>query len=114
LILIGIPIVLSLIVIGLVIKVFGRVVILFIFGQSLAAAFNKHQISPVAAVLLGLLVFGFIGFVPVLGFFFSFVMGIFGWGVALRTKFGTVENWFHRGPRPVVTAPPAPPTPPAA
>jgi len=109
LILIGIPIVLSLVVIGLVIKVFGRVVLLFIFGQSLAAALNKRQISPVAAVLLGLLVFGFIGFIPVLGFFFSFVMGIFGWGVALRTKFGTVENWFHRGPRPIVTAPPAPP-----
>jgi len=109
LILIGIPIVLSLVVVGLVIKVFGRVVLLFIFGESLAAAFNKHQISPIAAVLLGLLVVGFIGFIPILGFFFSFLMGIVGWGIALRTKFGTVDNWFRRGPRPVVPAPPAPP-----
>ncbi len=112
LILIGIPIVLSLAVAGMIVKVFGRIVVLFLFGESLAAAFNKRSISPIAAVLLGLLVFGFIGFVPVLGFFFSFVMGIMGWGIALRTKFGTVENWFHRGPRPFVQAPPAPPAPP--
>ena len=97
---------------GMIVKVFGRIVVLFLFGESLAAAFNKRSISPIAAVLLGLLVFGFIGFVPVLGFFFSFVMGIMGWGIALRTKFGTVENWFHRGPRPFVQAPPAPPAPP--
>ncbi len=109
LLLIGIPILFSLMVIGMIIKVFGRVVILLIFGESLAAAFNKRSISPIAAVLLGLLVFGFIGFIPVLGFFFSFLMGIMGWGIALRTKFGTVENWFHRGPRPFVPAPPAPP-----
>jgi hypothetical protein len=114
LILIGIPIVLSLVVVGVVIKVFGRVVLLLIFGESLAAAFNKRSITPVAAVLLGLLVFGFIGFIPVLGFFFTFLMGIVGWGIALRTKFGTVENWFHRGTRPGVPAPPLPPVPPAA
>jgi hypothetical protein len=112
LILIGIPIVLSLAVAGLIVKAFGRVVILFLFGESLAAAFHKRQISPIAAVLLGLLVFGFIGFIPVLGFFFSFLMGIMGWGIALRTKFGTVDNWFRRGPRLFVPAPPAPPAPP--
>jgi hypothetical protein len=113
LILIGIPIVLSLVVIGLVVKVFGRVVILLIFGESLAAAFNKRSLSPIAAVLLGLVIYGFIEFIPVLGFFFSFLMGIMGWGIALRTKFGTVDNWFRRGPRPFVPAPPAPPGPPA-
>ena len=112
LLLIGIPIVLSLVVAGLIVKVFGRVVILLIFGESLAAAFNKRQISPIAAVLLGLVIYGFIGFIPVLGFFFSFLIGIMAWGIALRTKFGTVENWFRRGPRPIVPAPPAPPAPP--
>ncbi len=114
LLLIGIPIVLSLVVVGLIVKVFGRVVVLLIFGESLAAAFNKRSISPIAAVLLGLVVFGFIEFIPVLGFFFSFLMGIMGWGIALRTKFGTVDNWFRRGPRPLAPAPPAPPVPPAA
>jgi hypothetical protein len=107
--LIGIPIVLSLAMIGFVVKIFGRVVLLFVFGESLAKAFNKPSPSPIAAVLLGLLVFGLIGFIPILGFFFSFLMGIMGWGIALRTKFGTVGNWFQRGPRPAAPAPPAPP-----
>ncbi len=114
LILIGIPIVLSLAMIGMVVKIFGRVVLLFAFGESLAKAFHKPAPSPIAAVLLGLLVFGLIGFIPILGFFFSFLMGIMGWGIALRTKFGTVGNWFQRGPRPLVPASPAPPAPPAA
>ena len=38
------------------------------------------------------------GFVPVLGFFFGFVMNAVGWGVAIRTKFGSRENWFVKTP----------------
>jgi len=91
--------VLSLVVVGLVIKVFGRVVLLFIFGESLAAAFNKHQISPIAAVLLGLLVVGFIGFIPILGFFFSFLMGSSA-GHRPADEIRDGHNWFRRGPRP--------------
>ena len=113
LILIGIPIVLSLVVVGMIVKAFGRVVLLLLFGESLARAFNKHQISPVGAVLLGLLVYGFIVFIPFLGFFVSFLLGILGWGVALRTKFGTTTNWFQRGTRPIIPTPPAP-APPSA
>ena len=111
LVLIGIPILMSLTAIGMAVKVFGRVVILFLFGESLAAALNKKQVTPVGGVLLGLLVFGFIGFIPVLGFLFTSVLGIFAWGITLRTKFGTVENWFRRGPQPPApfSCPPAPP-----
>lgn len=114
LVLIGIPILLSLVVIGVIVKIFGRIVLLFIFGESLAAAVNKHHISPLNAVLLGLLVFGLIGFIPFLGFFFSSLLGILGWGIALRTKFGTAANWFHHGPHPSVPLPSGPPAPPAA
>jgi hypothetical protein len=109
LVLIGIPILLSLVLIGLVVKIFGRIVILFTLGESLARAFNKPSLSAIASTLLGLLVFGLIGFVPVLGFFFAFLMGIFAWGITLRTKFGTTSNWFHRGPRPIAPAAPVPP-----
>jgi hypothetical protein len=37
-----------------------------------------------------------IGFVPVFGFLFSFCLSIIGWGVVIRTKFGTTENAFQR------------------
>ncbi|MCK7541417.1 MAG: hypothetical protein MZV63_66290 [Marinilabiliales bacterium] len=48
--------------------------------------------------MMGLLVFSVAGFVPVLGFFFGFVMNAVGWGVAIRTKFGSRENWFVKKP----------------
>jgi hypothetical protein len=84
---------------GIIIKVFGRVVCLFVLGESLAKAFHKPAISPIAGAMLGLLAVGFIGCVPIVGFFFSIGLSLLGWGIALRTKFGTTENWFRRAPR---------------
>ena len=99
LILIGIPILLALAVAGLVIKIFGRVVLFFVIGESLSRVFHKPTISALGGTMLGLLVVGFIGFIPIFGFLFSFVLSLLGWGITLRTKFGTTENWFHRAPR---------------
>ncbi len=95
-ILIGIPILLALIIIGVVIKIFGRVVLFYFFGESLARAFGSKQPSAFLAVLLGLILVGVISFIPILGSLFSFVLSILGWGVVIRTKFGTTENWFRR------------------
>lgn len=96
LILIGIPIMIILVLVGFIIKLFGRVVLFFFFGESLAKALGNRNPSAVLAVILGLLVIGFIGFIPIIGPLFSFVLSIIGWGVVIRTKFGTTENWFHR------------------
>jgi cytoskeletal protein CcmA (bactofilin family) len=95
-ILIGIPILLALIAIGIVIKIFGRVVIFYFLGDWIFKAFRGKQTSGLLAVILGLLLFGLIGFIPVIGSLFSFVLSIIGWGVVIRTKFGSVENWFKR------------------
>jgi hypothetical protein len=95
-ILIGIPILLALIAIGVIIKIFGRVVVFFFLGDSIYRAFSKKQPSSLVAVILGLLIFGFIGFIPIFGSLVSFVLSIIGWGVVIRTKFGTVENWFRK------------------
>jgi len=95
-ILIGIPILLALIAVGVVIKIFGRVVIFYFLGDWIFKAFGGKQASGLFAVLLGLLFFGLIGFIPVIGSLFSFVLSIVGWGVVIRTKFGSVENWFKR------------------
>jgi hypothetical protein len=108
-VLIGIPIVMGLAMGGFVIKVFGRVVIFFLIGESLLRALHKQTITPLGAALLGALVVGMVGFVPLLGFLFTCFLGIVGWGAAIRTKFGTKENWFARGARPIQPAAPKPP-----
>lgn len=95
-ILIGIPILLALIAIGVIIKIFGRVVIFHFLGESVYKAFGGKQSSTLLAVVIGLAVFGLIGFIPIIGSLFSFVLSIIGWGVVIRTKFGSVENWFRK------------------
>lgn len=95
-ILIGIPILLALIAVGVVIKIFGRVAVFYFFGDWIFKAFGGKQASGLLAVLLGLLLFGLIGFIPIIGSIFSFALSVIGWGVVIRTKFGTTENWFKR------------------
>lgn len=95
-ILIGIPILLALIAIGVVIKIFGRVVVFYFLGDWIFTAFGGKKSSGLLAVILGLFLFGLIGFIPILGSLFSFVLSIIGWGAVIRTKFGSVENWFKR------------------
>jgi len=101
LVLIGIPIVMSLGMGAIVVKIFGRVVLLFLIGESLSRAFHKQTITPAGAAVLGTFIVGFVSFIPFLGFLFTGVLGIIGWGAAIRTKFGTTENWFARGARPI-------------
>lgn len=97
-ILIGIPLALALAVGGFIIKVFGRLAVFYFLGESALRAFRSARVSAMGAVLMGLLVFSLAGFVPVLGFLFTFAMNAVGWGVTLRTKFGTRENWFEKKP----------------
>ena len=105
LILIGIPILLTVAVAALCLRVFGLVALYHVFGESLSRSFGRHNPSVLGASLLGLLIVSVIGFVPVLGLLFTFVLSIVGFGVAIRTKFGTAENWFARKQTPT----PAPP-----
>ena len=97
-ILIGIPIALALGVAGFLIKVFGRLAVFYFLGESLLKAFGSKRIGAMGAVIAGLLALSLAGFVPVLGFLFGFVMNAVGWGIAIRTKFGSTENWFQKKP----------------
>jgi hypothetical protein len=115
LVLIGIPIVIGLAIGGFLVKVFGRVAVFFLIGESLSHALGRGKATPIGAALLGALVVGLIGFVPFLGFLIVGVLSLMGWGTAFRTKFGTMENWFQRKALPpsapaassATTAPPA-------
>ena len=97
-ILIGIPIALALGVAGFLIKMFGRLAVFYFLGESLLKAFGSKRIGAMGAVIAGLLALSLAGFVPVLGFLFGFVMNAVGWGIAIRTKFGSTENWFQKKP----------------
>jgi len=97
-ILIGIPIAVALAVAGFVIKVFGRLAVFYFLGASVLGGFRDRKVTVMGAVLLGLVLFSLAGFVPVLGFLFTFVMNAVGWGIAIRTKFGSRENWFVKAP----------------
>lgn len=97
-ILIGIPIALALGVAGFIVKVFGRLAVFYFLGEGLLRALGSKRIAVMGAVLLGLFVFSLATFVPVLGFLFGFVMNALGWGIAIRTKFGSRENWFQKKP----------------
>lgn len=99
-ILIGIPIALALGAAGFIVKVFGRLAVFYFLGDSILRALGSRRISAFGAVLAGLFLFSFISFIPVIGFLFGLVMNAVGWGIALRTKFGTRENWFHKKPAP--------------
>jgi hypothetical protein len=97
-VLIGIPIALALGVGGFIIGVFGRLAVLYFLGASVLGGYRSGAVSTMGAVLMGLLVFSLAGFVPVLGFLFTLAMNVVGWGVAIRTKFGSRENWFAKTP----------------
>jgi hypothetical protein len=99
-ILIGIPVALALGAAGFIIKVFGRLAVFYFLGAAALGAHRGRTVSAMGAVLMGLLLFSLAGFVPVLGFLFTLVMNAVGWGVAIRTKFGTRENWFVKTPPP--------------
>ncbi len=96
LVLIGIPILLALVILAFIIKIFSRVTLFFFFGESLLTALRKSEPAPILSVIIGLIIISIIGFVPVVGLIFSFFLSIIGWGVVIRTKFGTTENWLGR------------------
>lgn len=96
LILIGIPILLALVIIGVIIKIFGQVILFYFFGESLHKAFSQKKTPPLLAITLGFVLITVIGLIPFFGALFSFVLSLIGWGVVIRTKFGTTTNWFSR------------------
>lgn len=96
LILIGIPILIALIFLAIIIKIFGRVVVFYFFGESLSKAFRSKRPSAILAVIVGLIFVEFVGFIPIIGSLFFLVLSIIGWGVVIRTKFGTTESWFRK------------------
>jgi len=89
LILIGIPVLIALIFLGIIINIFGRVTVFCFFGESLGRAFGSKNPTTIGSVILGFILVSFIGFIPILGSLFYLVLSFLGWGSVIRTKFGT-------------------------
>lgn len=96
LVLIGIPFLLVLGALGMAVKIFGGVALFYFFGEIAGNSFGRRSLTPAAAVVIGLVVVSFFKFIPILGFLFSFCLSVIGWGVTMRTRFGTRENWLKR------------------
>jgi hypothetical protein len=94
--LIGLPILVSLIIIGVIIKIFGQVILFYFFGETLYRAFSGKPTPPFLAVTIGFVLVTVVGMIPILGALVSLVLSIIGWGVVVRTKFGNTPNWFRK------------------
>ncbi|MCD6517114.1 MAG: hypothetical protein J7L72_06830 [Candidatus Aminicenantes bacterium] len=96
LLVIGIPILFSLILLALIIKILGNVIIFHFFGKSIAKPFGTSHPSILMSIFLGFILITLLTSIPILGVLISFLLTIMAWGVVIRTKFGTTENWFKR------------------
>lgn len=93
---IGIPILLSLILLALAFKVFGNVVIFHFVGSNLSKLMGGRYPSLLLSVFLGFVLITLLTSIPVFGAVLSFILTAVAWGVAIRTKFGTTDNWFKK------------------
>lgn len=96
LVLIGIPLLIAAAAAGVIIKAFGELVVFHVVGRSLLNALGDKNATVLGTMLAGLAVISLIEFVPIAGMLFSLGVSIVAWGAALRTRFGTRSNWFHR------------------
>jgi len=76
-------------------------------GRRIFASTNPAYDSPIAQVIIGALVLGIVGLIPVLGFIVEGIATLFGVGAVLISKFGTGKPWF--GGR-IAPGAPQPPT----
>ena len=119
--LIGIPLAIAL---GFAVKVtkwLGLASIMFLIGQTIGRNLFKRDLSHLACVMGGFVVYALLSLIPLFGWVFAIVLNMLAVGIALLTKFGADEPW-GRGRslpspprpdgRPGSPGPPAPPAPP--
>jgi len=87
--LVGIPILFLLLLGGFIIQFFGRVVVFYFFGEKFLQAFSRKPSSQIITVIIGVIIISLIRFIPVIGLLFALCLSIMGWGVVIKTRFGT-------------------------
>ncbi|HDJ23284.1 MAG TPA: hypothetical protein ENF17_05270 [Candidatus Aminicenantes bacterium] len=89
LILIGIPLLIILIFLGIALKLFSRVVIYIFFGESLTRALGSRNPALILQVIVGFLFVSIVTFIPLCGSLVAFIFNIMGWGAVIKSRFGT-------------------------
>jgi len=98
LILIGVPLLITLVAFHFVLGVFGMTITFSVVGDWLARRINQSTASIYVAILVGACFFGLLRVLPFFGPLIWFVAGLFGIGAALATCFGAVKNPFDTPP----------------
>jgi len=96
LLIIGIPILFSLILLAIIIKILGNVIIFHFAGKSVSKLLGNKHPSLMLSIFIGFILITLLTSIPILGMIISFFLTILAWGVVIRTRFGTTENWFKR------------------
>jgi hypothetical protein len=90
LILIGVPLLISLVIFHLVLGVFGMTLTFSVLGEWIARRINQSAVSIYVAILVGATFLGLLRMLPLFGSLIWFVAGLFGTGAALAARFGIV------------------------
>jgi hypothetical protein len=87
--LIGTPIAFLLGVIAVIAWIFGWIAVGYLAGERILRAFRARDILPVLAVIVGIVVLMLVSQVPVIGWLVTCLVGLFGIGAVVLTRFGT-------------------------
>lgn len=113
---IGIPVALLLLFGAILVGIFGWSAIGLLTGEKILQALKQHEILPVVAVIIGVIVLMVVGQVPLIGWLISLLIVVLGMGAVVLTRFGT--RAYPTPPAmtrvPTVGVPGAPPPPPSA
>jgi hypothetical protein len=99
------PVALLLLVATLVAGIFGWIAVGLLVGQELLEAFKVKGITPMIAVVVGILLISLLGAIPCIGTIAALVAGCVGLGAVVLTRFGT-QTYPLR-----TVVPPTPPVP---
>jgi hypothetical protein len=86
---IGIPLVILLAILGAAAWYFGWITIGCLAGERILLALNARNVTPVLAVVVGVLLVALMGEAPVIGGIVSALVGLLGLGAVILTRFGT-------------------------
>jgi hypothetical protein len=93
--LIGVPLLVLLILLGMMLKLWGMVAVFYALGDWICRRLLRRRVRPLNAATLGLLVLGAVKFLPWFGVLVWTMATFIGIGAALSTKFGRREPWFE-------------------
>jgi hypothetical protein len=93
--LIGVPLLVLLILLGMMLKLWGMVAVFYALGDWICRRLLRRRTRPLNAATLGLVVLGVVKFLPWFGVLVWTMATFIGIGAALSTKFGRREPWFE-------------------